>query len=220
MTLVLRSNRSRIAAGTVLLAFLVIVGAVYVYNGRAWITITSIPASQPVGFCEDDRQIIETVLIWLIDAPEFKSIGVGNQPFTAIACDETPSPSHRLEDACSNPGHSLVGESALEYRSHFVRRCEGVSFAGRTWDARVLMIKWDQLPKDTYGQFDGVTFAKSNSGVRAWVQVGLPYYFNNGTHAYLQIRYPNGMHGAGGDFFLTKDSGRWVILWHEFSLYC
>ncbi len=81
------------------------------------------------------------------------------------------------------------------------------------------MIKWDQLPKDTLGQFDGVAFAKSNSGVRGWVQVGLPCYFNNGANAYLRILYPTGMHGAGGDFFLVKESGRWVILWHEIHHY-
>ncbi len=189
-------------------------------SSRPNITITSLSTSQPAEFCDEDRKIIETVLLSLIDAPEFNPMIRSSQPFTSIALNEASLPSLRIEDVCTNPSHSLVGKSAIEYRNHLIRRCEGTSFASQTWDSRILMLKQDQLPKDTIGLFDGIAFGKSYPGVRGWVQIGLPVYFNNGANAYLRIEYPRGMHGAGGDFILGKDSGRWMILWHEFQFYC
>lgn len=220
MKLALQSNRSRIALGTLIIASLVIAGSVYVYNGRARIIITSIPASQPAGFCDDDRQIIETVLISLIDAPDFPSNGSNNKTFTSIAIDETSLPTPSIELACNNPGHSLVGESAIDYRSHLIRKYEQTPFTGVPWDSRIKVLGFSKLPKDSIGLASGTAFGQSYPDIRTWIQVSLPFYFNNGSNAYLKISFPNGMHGAGGDFFLVKNSGRWAILWHEFHLYC
>ncbi len=178
-------------------------------------------ASQPAEFTDEDRQVIEAVLLSLINDPQFRVYGAESGHCNSIALiNETQRATHRLEEEyehCPMPG----GLSPDAIRAFAERNKQPAPIDATGWGAQIRVIKEVDIPRNQYVYSpDEREYCLQNPGTRGVVRACLPCYLGDATSAYLELGYRwSAAHSASAEFLLRKTNGKWTVIQRTFKLY-
>lgn len=164
---------------------------------------------------DEDRQILEVVLLDLIDFDEF-SVFVKGKKAKIVLAQKTAGTSGLLSDGQLN-GESHDKEPYLipaDLRADLRRRNpkEPVILSGfKPSSPKILLRDLSGLRRDE--------FEEKYPDARGYAEAWLPGFSKDGRTAVLRAYFGPTPHGATATYLLEKRDGRWTVVWRKVAYY-
>jgi hypothetical protein len=171
---------------------------------------------------DDDYQVIEAVLLDLIKSKDFTTF-VDDGQRTDVVLDEKTAGGSRgnvqLDHESNDQKWKVIG---AEIRADLGRRNtnEPVSLRGfRPTSERILVRDISGIRRMESVLARTREFGRQFPGARVYVGAWLPGYSRDGQTAVLRARFDPTAHGGQATYIVTKNAGRWAVVWREFRYY-
>jgi hypothetical protein len=164
---------------------------------------------------DDDRQILEVVLLDLIDFDEFNPWPGPGKKTSIVLYQETAGLSGFLSDDQLDADSDGTNQVPGFLRADLRRRNSGEPVSLRRLKP--------SSPRILVGDLSGLSwfgdFETRYPQARGYVEPWLPGYSKDGETAVLRACVGPTPHGATTTYLLTKKRGRWTVVWRTVAYY-